>query len=267
MDTPTMRAAYIRREWYNQAQNLLPNATERLHFYEAVIDYSLNGQEPKLTGAPAIMFAMIRGELDGDRERYSAKCERNRKNATRKPIAANGCQSLPMATNTTPTPTTTPTTTTTQQQPISIEDEAREKYLIVGIFFNRGSVNPIEEARVFWNYYDSLGWRNNKGAAIVSKTSAALMWKMQGSTIAVPEQRAEWYKCFKSSPLYDCRIWSYFECARIEDKGQCIVYLSAGKGDTAALVSIIEDKCTAQLRALLSLYAANGIEYRIYNPE
>lgn len=267
MDTPTMRAAYIRREWYNQAQNLLPNETERLHFYEAVIDYSLNGTEQQLTGAPAIMFAMIRSELDADRQRYTDKCERNRKNAQRKPVAASGCQSLPVATNNTPTTTSTTTPTSTTTQPISIKDETREKYLVVGIFFNRGAVNPIEEARIFWNYYESLGWRNNKGAAIVSKTSAATMWKMQGSTIAVPAQRGEWYKCFKSSPLYDCRIWSYFECAGAGDNGQCIVYLNAGKGDTRELVSLIEDKCTAQLRALLSLYAANGIEYRIYNPK
>lgn len=264
MDTPTMRAAYIRREWYNQAQNLLPNETERLQFYEAVIEYSLNGTEQQLTGAPAIMFAMIRSELDADRQRYTEKCERNRKNAQRKLVAANGCESLPVATNTTTTPTTTPTTTTTTTQPLSIQDEAKEKFLVVGIFFNRGAVNPVEEARIFWNYYESLGWRNNKGAAIVSKTSAATMWKMQGSTIAVPAQRAEWYKCFKSSPIYDCRMWSYFECTRLEEAGQCIIYLNEGKGDTQELVSLIEDKCTAQLRALLSLYAAKGIEYRIY---
>lgn len=266
MDTPTMRAAYIRREWYTQAQNLLPDETERLHFYEALIEYSLNGKDPKLTGAPAIMFAMIRSDLDADRQRYTDKCERNRRNAQRKPVAASGCQSLPVATNTTTTTTPTPTTTTTTTQPISIQDEAKEKYLVVGIFFNRGAVNPVEEARIFWNYYESLGWRNNKGAAIVSKTSAATMWKMQGSTIAVPAQRTEWYKCFRSSAIYDCRIWSYFECARLEDAGQCIVYLNAGKGDTKELISLIEEKCTAQLRALLSLYAATGIEYRIYNP-
>lgn len=200
MDTQLMRAAYIRREWYIQAKNLLPDDRERLQFFEALIEYSLNGDAPKLQGAGAIMFAMIRGELDGDRERYAAKCERNRKNAQRKPVAATGYQSLPLATNTTTTTTPTTTTTTTTTTTISIEEETKEKFLIVGIFFNRGSVNPIEEARIFWNYYESLGWKNNKGAAIVSKSSAALMWKMQGSTIALPEQRAEWYKCFKSSP-------------------------------------------------------------------
>ena len=261
MECPTMKAAYIRREWFERATQLLPDAQERLSFYEAIIDYSLNKQAHMLSGAPAIMFEMVRSAIEEDQERYAAKCVRNRNNAKRKPVAASGSQWQPLAPTTTPTTTTTTTPTTTPTTTLSSTDIEKEKFLIVGIFFNRGAIDCIQEATTFWNYYDSLGWRNNKGAAIVSKSSAATMWRMQGDTIADATQRNVWYKCFKSCPVHNCAVWTSFERCVVQTDGKLQVFLNGSDSDTQSLIELLDTKCVAQLRILMTAYNASSLEY------
>lgn len=261
MGSTTMKAAYIRREWVERAEQLLPNTSERLLFYEAILHYSLNEKRDTLQGAPAIMFEMIKTAIDDDRSRYEAKCERNRNNARRKPVAASGSQWQPLEATPTTTTTTTPTTTTTTTTTISIEEEEKDRFLIIGIFLSRGAMDPVKEADTFWNYYESLGWKNNKGAAIVSKTSAATMWRMQGETIADITQVQLWYKCFKSSPIYLNSIWTAFERYNISEECTLHVFLKGTESEIAALVQTIETRCVAQLKLLLTATKAKSLEY------
>lgn len=189
-----IKGVIFARAWYDAAIKSLSDE-ERLKFYDATLDYAFydvvrSGMSP----AVKMAFAMVVPFIDADKIKYQERCERNRRNAQgRKPVAPSGSQSLPVGSNTN---TSTNTSTNTNTNTISISEE-RQKFLVCGQLFARGAVQPREEMQRFWAYYESLGWKNNKGAPIVRKQSAAAMWNMQfGVTENAPELRKAWYDAF-----------------------------------------------------------------------
>lgn len=206
-------AALINREWYESAARVLDAADLRWVLYAAV-RYVLYGEVVDCLSSPAgIVFAMIKPALDSDIAKYSERCARNADNARRgvQRVAASGTQSKQVGANTTTTTTTTPTTTSTTTPSLSTEEsEEKERWLVYGYFWSTASRAIKEELNAFWSYYESLGWKNNKGAPIVSKLAAARMWKRQFELGVAPDGAEAWFKAVQTCPVTDYNIWHAF---------------------------------------------------------
>lgn len=229
METDNKRpnAALINREWYESARKVLSYEEQGALLINAV-EYVLYGVgRVKLTDKVAIVFEMIRPALDSDVNKYLERCARNADNAKRgsQRVAASGTQSQRVGANTTTTPTTTPTTTTTTTSSISPDKAVEiEKWLIFGYFWSIGSKCVKEELNAFWSYYESLGWKNNKGAAIVSKLACARMWRRQFETGQAPNGADVWFKALQS--------------CNIPDYGAFLCFLGAERGEGNVIVRL-----------------------------
>lgn len=215
------RAALINREWFVAARRVLPD-DQLGRVLVAAVEYVLeNVISDKMGADERIVFEMARPWLDTDISAYRARCERNAANARsqRQRVAASGSDSLRVAAITTPTSTPTPTSTTNLSPEIKDEKQIeREKWLVFGYFWSTGSKATKEETTAFWSYYESLGWRNNKGAAIVSKIAAARMWRRQFETGDAPRGADAWYKIVQICSVIDYRLWTLFAGAeKFED--------------------------------------------------
>lgn len=230
-------AALINREWFTAASDCLP-ADGLGRVLVAAVRYVLTGEPVKLANPVEVaVFRMVQPALDSDIRAYLERCARNAANARRgvERVAASGTQSQPVGAI--PTTTTTTTTTTT---PLSLSeskqviDEDREKWLIWGYFWSIGSRAIKEECNAFWSYYESLGWRNSKGAAIVSRVACARMWRRQFETGTVPDGAVEWYKVAQACPIADYSIWSVFRGVERNETG-AVVHLHCTVGYLATL--------------------------------
>ena len=57
----------------------LPDAA-RGRLVLAMLHYAVTGEEQRLTGPARILWPLFRNQIDRDREKYRAKCEKNRMN-------------------------------------------------------------------------------------------------------------------------------------------------------------------------------------------
>lgn len=215
-------AALINREWFESAKSVL-SADGLGRVVVAACNYVIYGElEPKLSGVDAVVFAMIRPALDSDIAKYLERCERNQRNAKSQSqrVAASGTQSQRVVANTTTTSTPTTTTTSTTTPSLSpAEVDERDRWLVFGYFWSTGSKAIKEECNAFWSYYESLGWKNNKGAAIVSRLAAARMWKRQFELGVVPNGADAWFKAMQECAITDYSVWQVFAGAeRADDK-------------------------------------------------
>lgn len=224
-DNKRPNAALINREWYESAKGVL-GAKDLSCVLVAAVEYVLYGDTAiTLQGNAAVVFAMVKPALDSDIDRYLERCARNAANAKsqRQRVAASGTQSQPVAANTTTTPTPTTTSTTTTTPSISPEmSEEKERWLIYGYFWSTGSKVIAEECNAFWSYYESLGWRNNKGAAIVSKLACARMWKRQFETGAAPNGAEGWFKALQPCNIPNRYVFDCFLGAERTESGAVV---------------------------------------------
>lgn len=221
-DIKRPNAALINREWFESAAKALDRDDLSDVLFSAVT-YVIYGDMPEgLNTAAEIVFTMIKPALDSDIAKYSERCERNQRNARSQSqrVAASGTQSQPVGANTTTTSTTTSTTTTTTTPSLSpAEVDERDRWLVFGYFWSTGSKAIKEECNAFWSYYESLGWKNNKGAAIVSRLAAARMWKRQFELGVVPNGADAWFKAMQECTITDYSVWQVFAGAeRADDK-------------------------------------------------
>ena len=210
-------AALINREWYEAAAQVL-SQEEMGELLRAAVEWVLYG-DFEFVGSKSvnIVFKMVRPALDSDVVKYRERCARNAANAKSRfeRVGASGSQSQRVGANTTTTSTTTSTTT---QSLSTSGDEEREKWLIYGYFWSIGSRAIVEECKAFWSYYESLGWKNNKGAQIVSKIAAARMWRRQYETGQAPNGADVWFKAMQTYKVEDYSIWNcYAGAERLED--------------------------------------------------
>lgn len=227
METDNKRpnAALINREWYESAKGVL-GAKDMLSVLAASVEYVLYG-EAKITlnGDAAVVFAMVKPSLDSDIAKYAERCERNQRNARSQSqrVAASGSESQRVGANTTTTPTTTTTTTSTTTSSLYPEvSEEKERWLLYGYFWSTGSKAISQELDAFWSYYESLGWKNNKGAAIVSKEACARMWKRQFETGAAPNGADAWVRAVKNCKIADYGVFNCYLGAEREEAGAVI---------------------------------------------
>lgn len=206
-------AALINKEWYESAASVLEGRKLALLVLYAV-QYVLYGISPETEDQMIkVVFAMVRPALDSDIAKYRERCARNAANARsgRERVAASGTQSQQMGAIPTTTPTTTTTTTTTTTPSISSDERRdRERFEVYGYFWSVGSADPKAELDAFWDYYESLGWKNNKGAVIVSKLAAARMWRRQFETKTPPNGAAAWFKAAKECAIPNPKVFVSF---------------------------------------------------------
>ena len=222
MDNETKRpsAALINREWFDAARSVLSTADMGLVMVNAAC-YVFGLREcAGMNQVQRAVFAMIRPALDSDIDKYAERCARNAANARSQSqrVAPSGTQSQRVGANTT---TTTTTTTTPSLSPVEVkpEDLERERWLLFGYFVCSGSCNPDGELTAFWSYYESLGWKNNKGAAIVSKLAAARMWRRQFETKQAPDGAPAWFNVVKECPVPDWHMWQAYAGAERTETG------------------------------------------------
>lgn len=225
-------AALINREWYAAASKVL-DGNQMGRLLMAVVNYVWTGdQDIELDEPSGIVFEMVRPWLDSDIDSYRRRCERNAANARsrKEPVAASGTQSQRVASN--PNPNNNPNSNPNPNLSIESADPReieKEKWLIYGYFWASGSKNVLQEMLAFWNYYDSLGWKNNKGAAIVNRLSAARMWRRQFETGNAPTGSMEWFTIVRFCPVKDLRLWDCYAGAEIIDGSVTIRLRATGK--------------------------------------
>lgn len=206
-------AALINREWYESAKGVL-GAKDLSCVLVAAVEYVLYGDTAiTLQGSAAVVFAMVKPALDSDIAKYRERCARNAANAKsqRQRVGASGSDSQRVGANTTTTSTSTPTATTTTTPSLSpVEVEQREKWIVFGYFWSVGSNAPEQELLAFWSYYEALGWKNNKGAAIISKLAAARMWRRQFDTKTPPDGAPVWFNVMKECEICDYSLFLGF---------------------------------------------------------
>lgn len=215
-------AALINREWFRAAMGIL-SAEEMGSVLLAACEYVFGDIVPrKMTTSANAVYAMIKPALDSDIAKYRERCARNAANAKSQwqRVATSGSESQRVAANTTTTPTTTTTTTQSLSESIDKQKEIeRDKWLVTGYFWSIGSKAVREEFQAFWSYYESLGWKNNKGAAIVSRISCARMWRRQYETGNAPAGAAEWFNAVQKCPVYEYGVWYCYRGAERNESG------------------------------------------------
>lgn len=253
METDNKRpnAALINREWWESARKVLSYEEQGQLLIEAVeyVLFGIGRTTPK--GKVGIVFEMVRPALDSDIARYLERCARNAANAKSQSqrVAASGSQSQRVGANTTTTSTSTTTTTSTTTPSISPEmAEEKERWIIYGYFWSTGSKAIKDELTAFWSYYESLGWKNNKGAAIVSKLAAARMWKRQYETGIAPDGADAWFRVVQSCPVPDFNIWQIF--AGAERNGDIVIVRLRCSGEYLGKLKTAVPTLERDLRAI-----------------
>lgn len=242
-----IKGVIFARSWWTAAKEEL-SSEDRLQFYEAVMQYAFDDAAAAELSAPVrAMFAMVKPFLDDDKVKYQERVLRNRENAQgRKRVAPSGSQSLPVATNNnTNSSTNTNTNTNNNTNTISL-DVQREKWIIFGYFWATGSKALGQELAAFWDYYDALGWKNNKGAPIVNKLAAARMWRRQFETGDPPFGAPEWWEIMKGCPVPDPLVFSGYRGAEILED-HVLVHMAVNE----TWLESFKDKCSG----LLTMFA------------
>ena len=261
METDNKRpnAALINREWFDAASSVLGVEQLGVVIVNACRYVFGLDQYVGMNQVQGAVLTMIKPALDSDIAKYLDRCARNAANARsqRNPVAASGTQSQRVGANTTPTPTPTTTTTTTTTPSLSIDQQREiEKFLIYGYFWSTGSKAVEDELSAFWSYYESLGWKNNKGAEIVSKVAAARMWRRQYETGNVLNGADAWYKALQKCPVPDVNVWKgYAGAERIDDRAVVRVrFNSKFVDDLKAAVPTLE-------RSLCSMWSVLSVRW------
>ena len=243
-------AALINREWFESASGVLSRQDLGLLLVQCV-EYVLginSGWE--LGGTPEIVFRMIKPALDSDVNKYAERCARNAANARRgaQPIAPTRSESPQSAANTT---TTTTTTTTPISLPVEEDEKKRKRdmWLCYGYFWSIGSKAVEQELNAFWSYYESLGWKNNKGAAIVSRLACARMWRRQFEGGTPPDGAVAWFNAVKGCPVPDVKVWKIYAGAE-KTPDELVIRLRTTQEYYAKLVAHVPNVDRTMARSL-----------------
>ena len=250
-------AALINREWFDAAAGAL-DSDGLGRVLVAAVNYVFGKSSGSLINpVESAVFRMIIPALDSDIQKYIERCARNAANARKgfERVAASGCESVPVGANT----TTTSTTTSTSKTSLSPDDERkRERFVVFGHFWSTGSQAPGEELNAFWDYYESLGWKNNKGAAIVSKIACARQWHRQFENGTFPDGAPVWYSVVKNCPVPDINVYRAYAGAERIESG-VVVRLRC----TAQFLSDLEKALPNLKKALQAAWKAPQIDFEL----
>mgnify|MGYP003397331747 CR=1 len=258
-----LKAAIIRRDWFEHAQKLLPNSVDRCAFYEMIICRSLGIEHDiNISQVVQAMFTMVEPAIVNDIEKYAARCRRNAENANRQRVAASGIQSPPMASNSNPNSNTNSNTNTksksnSNSEEVNTSQIETDRFNIFLVFFQRGCMKIVEEYQRFDAYYTSIGWKNSKGVPIVSKTAAAMMWQFKCDTYANIEDRKLFAAVFKGSSWTNIKPLITFESMRVQ--GEFLELSFNGSDD---FIDDLEKSLQGRLIALVRTRNCSSLTYR-----
>lgn len=252
-------AALINRQWFEAARSAISRA-DLAALTLAAVEYVLYGApSDQPAGATGLAFAMIRPALDSDIERYIERCARNRQNAKgRKPLAASGSESQPLESNNNDNNNSNSNNNNNSNSISMPTGQEKERFVICCYFFSKGVLEPVEELNRFWDYYESLGWKNNKGAAIASKMAAARMWNVTGITIRPDELKASYARFLGKAQTYDVRVWSNYRGAYRSDDGTTMNLEVEGGAD---FVKLLEESYLVELRQFVNAAGCTALQY------
>ena len=236
-------AALINKEWWESARKVLSYEEQGQLLIEAVeyVLYGVGRVLPK--GKVGIVFEMIRPVLESDVNKYIERCARNAAHAKRRVerVEASGSDLQRVGANTTTTSTSTSTSAPSLYPgEVKPEDREREKWLVYGYFWSTGSKAVQQECSAFWSYYEALGWRNNKGAVIVSKLAAARMWRRQFESGESPNGSAAWFNAIKDCSVADYTLWQMYAGAERKESG-VVIRLRCREDFLADLIKVLPE--------------------------
>lgn len=270
MENNNVKGCVINRQWVEKAQALISDPSARCEFYEYLFSVSF-GWEKKVLADPTayVMAQMCEDYVLEDARKYETKCEQNRLNALKRSKGATESDRMrPLATASKPSEpkpiaannNTNTNTNTNNKTNLSTETigRDREEFDLLGIFFAKDVRDYRAEYSKFLGYYESTGWRNKNGQPIVNKCAAARMWKCTGECARSIGDKTLWFTAFKTSQAAETAIWDDFIRLDVEPDGLLVVTMA--KTET---VNLIEERCVAQLRALLRQANCKNLTYRV----
>lgn len=245
--TDDKQCAFIRRAWYDSARQHL-NDTERLKLYETICAFQFDGAQAAddLPPMVALMFDMIRPVLVSDTERMQRRREANRQNGmlggrpkinesfqdVTKPSGSNG---LPvgyfgLAISNTNTNTNT---NTNYVCPKDTQEDAdtHTKFLIVLEFYLAGFDNPIEEGKMFWNYYEARGWIAGDGNPVKNRVALAKTWHPKSQLVALAKRRQPLRSLFNLLVSPDYSLFERISACEVDNSSQYIYLFVKTKKD------------------------------------
>ena len=98
-----MKDSFVfRKEWRDAISGFSDDV--RLEIYEAIIEYGITGEIRQLKPLAKMAFNFVKTELDKDKQKYEAMCERNKANRNKaidhsSPLVTTGDQTRPLVTN------------------------------------------------------------------------------------------------------------------------------------------------------------------------
>lgn len=243
--------ALMRQTWYEAAKkNLKPE--ERVRFYEMCFEFEFFGHEPEPDApfAAKLLFDMVHDELESDRERAAERSERNRLNGAgggrpKKVTEQNiGDYNPQKPTGFFGNPNTKQNKTKQDKTEQRETEDAHTFFSVCLNFFERGTSNPVGEARTFWNYYAAMGWKTKSGGEIVDRLALANAWRLPDCSKSLIRKRMGYADLMhKADPVEVCLIEDFVEFKRsANDKVVEIVFAEKGAN------VILDTKYTAALR-------------------
>lgn len=153
------------------------NDEERGRLFTALLLYSKTGECPQLTGNERFIFPSMKGQIDRDRQKYDAKCARNRDNVKRR-WESESCVPIRSYTN-----------DTKDKDKEKEKDKEKDKDSIIlgdrkkgAKRFTPPTVEQIQaycmerknkvDSQRFYDFYTANGWKQGKGKPIVDWKAA-----------------------------------------------------------------------------------------------
>lgn len=206
--------AFFRHTWWKTAKTHLSDS-ERLTLYEAVFSYQFDGTPVREDLPPmvAMLFDLIKPTLTADREKMQRRAETARANGANggRPKINKSIQeeTYPSGLNENPVgysglpiyniqiqDTNTRDNLCVQATEINKQD-THTKHLCCIEFFLMGVSDPVEEGRLFWNYYDARGWKTGDGQPVQNVLALARSWHPKDLLVAAAKRRAGFRSLFK----------------------------------------------------------------------
>ena len=156
------------------------NDEERGRLFTALLLYSKTGECPQLTGNERFIFPSMKGQIDRDRQKYEAKCSRNRDNVKRR-WESESCVPIRSYTNDTKD---------------KEKDKEKDKDSIIlgdrkksAKRFTPPTVDQVRaycmerqnqvDPQRFCDFYEANGWKQGKGKPIVDWKAAVRTWERE----------------------------------------------------------------------------------------
>lgn len=247
----TNNCAFIRQSWYDTARKHM-NDAERLQFYEMCFDLEFTNNEPIESSSAIVqmLFDIARPIIEQDKEKAQRKRETARANGMNggrpKQEINNNTHQLtkPSGLNENPvgffglanTMYNNTNTTTNNNVCVQATEMNRDtKFFVCVEFFLQGVENPIEEGKLFWNYYDARGWRTGDGQEIKNIIALSRSWHPKNLSMKLAKGRAELKGFFEKIEYPDYSVFDHVKGCRVFDQEKKVVIYVNKKDDAEYL--------------------------------